>query len=36
MSALVPLLNDIIGNNEDISVHVASTICLKSLIKKCP
>lgn len=35
MSNLIPLLRDIIENNEDIQIHVGSTICLKSLIRVC-
>ena len=32
----MPLLRQIIEFNEDIPIHVASTICLKNLIRVCP
>ena len=33
---MAPLLTQIVENNEDIPIHIATTICLKSLIRLCP
>ena len=36
MLQIIPLLKEIIENNEDIPIHIGTTICLKSMIRVCP
>ena len=36
LAGITPLLTEIIEYNEDIQIHIATTICLKSMIRLCP